>query len=59
MRGPGPIPIEGNIFPHWIFLFSYSKSYEANIDNIAILVYFEKKILGTNVLTKYVNYVQV
>ena len=37
MRGPGYISIGGNIF-HWIFLFSRSKVYDANIGIIANFV---------------------
>ena len=43
MRGPGSIPTGGNIF-HLNFLFSRSKASASNIDIIAILVHFEKKL---------------
>ena len=46
MRDLGPISTVVNIF-HWIFLFSRSKASAANIGIIAILVYFEKTLLGT------------
>ena len=43
MRSLGSIPTGGNIF-HSICLFSRSKTSAANIDIIAILVHFEKKL---------------
>ena len=50
MRGLGSIPTMGNIF-HSIFLFSRSKASDANIVIIAILVHFEKTLVGCHRLT--------
>ena len=52
MRGPGTISTGGNIF-HWLFLFSCSKTFAANI---AILEHFGKKtLMGMEFLHLYRN----
>ena len=48
MRGPGSIATGGNIF----LWFSCSKAPAANIGNIAILVHFEKTLMGITTVEK-------